>query len=65
MIKIAEVVEDLVRQSPFITGAINEGLINISPLGRPTRTAPMGPWNGISEISKAADAPTSATISGS
>ncbi len=34
MIKIAEIVEDLVRQSPFITEAINEGLINISALAR-------------------------------
>ena len=34
MVKIAEIVEDLVRQSPFITEAINEGLINISALAR-------------------------------
>ncbi len=34
MIKIAEVVEQLVRQSPFISEAINDGLINVSALAR-------------------------------
>lgn len=34
MIKIAKAVEQLVRQSPFLTEAINEGLINVSALAR-------------------------------
>ncbi len=38
MIKIAEVVEQLVRQSPFISGAINDGLINVSALARRLQT---------------------------
>lgn len=38
MIKIAEVVEQLVRQSPFISEAINDGLINVSALARRLQT---------------------------
>lgn len=34
MVRIAEVVEQLVRQSPFISEAINDGLINVSALAR-------------------------------
>jgi len=38
MIKIAEVVEQLIRQSPFISEAINDGLINVSALARRLQT---------------------------
>lgn len=34
MIKIAEVVEELVRKSPFLIESLNEGLINVSALAR-------------------------------
>jgi len=34
MIKIAEVVESLVRKKPFVEGALHEGLINMSSLAR-------------------------------
>lgn len=34
MVKIAEIAEQLVRESPFITEALEEGLINISALAR-------------------------------
>lgn len=34
MIKIAEVVEDLVRKSPFLVESLEEGLINVSALAR-------------------------------
>ena len=32
---------------------------------RPTRTQPMGPWNGIWDTVRAAEAPTTASTSGS
>lgn len=38
MVRIAEVVEQLVRQSPFISEAINDGLINVSALARRLQT---------------------------
>ena len=34
MIKIAEIVEDLVRKSPFLVESLDEGLINVSALAR-------------------------------
>jgi hypothetical protein len=34
MVKIAEIVEELVRQSPFLIESLNEGLINVSALAR-------------------------------
>lgn len=34
MIKIADVVEELVRRSPFMTEALAEGLVNVSALAR-------------------------------
>ena len=34
MIKIAEVVENLIKKKPFIEGALHEGLINMSSLAR-------------------------------
>ena len=61
---IASSVPDTVRLSSEFSSSSSDGLITYSPLIYPTLTAPVGPWNGISEIESATEEPFIAKISG-
>jgi hypothetical protein len=64
-IMIASRVPETTRSSSDSASWLNVGLTTNSPSIRPTRTAPIGPWNGISLIVSAADAAMVPRMSGS
>ncbi len=64
-IMIASRVPETTRSSSESASCEMVGLTTNSPSMRPMRTAPMGPWNGISEIVSAADAAIVPRMSGS
>ena len=64
-IMMASRVPETTRSSSDSASWLKVGLRTNSPSIRPTRTAPTGPWNGISLIDRAADAAMVPRMSGS
>ena len=53
----------ITRSSSLVSSSVNVGLTINLPSTRPTRTAPIGPAKGISDMESAQDAPFKASMS--